>query len=343
MRLVRLGIVFVMLGLAAVPPASDAQPIGTRIFGKVLDPEGEPIAGATVKIALDDTDVYQRRLAAQDAEVETDKKGRYRVVFMQAARYFVFTIEKEGYKTIVERAHFGLSRDELNEPLHKDFVLEPGSDAPAGGVGGSAGAGLYNQAVEALQRKDPEAAKGLLEQALDADPELLPARRALAAVHLELGEFDAAADAAEAAIELDPESPELHGILYRALLGTGEAEEARYALDALIDLDPGPETQKLLLSAGIAAFNAGEHRYAKERLQDVLELDPERHEARRILARAHLELGEFQAAASTAEAALEADDLDRDMHLVRVKAYEGLGNDAAAAEARAELAALGSG
>lgn len=112
------------LAAALTLAAAASAQVGQRIYGKVLDEDGQPVEGAEVIIetlALG----TQHRLS-----VETDKKGRYRAVFLHPARDYMFQIRKDGFLPHDELVELGLQRNDPNIPITRDFRLRRGEAAP---------------------------------------------------------------------------------------------------------------------------------------------------------------------------------------------------------------------
>lgn len=85
------GLTALVLAAALAMAAAASAQVGQRIYGKVLDEGGQPIEGAEVIIETRAVDTKHR------ISVETDKKGRYRAVFLHPARDYIFQIRKNGF------------------------------------------------------------------------------------------------------------------------------------------------------------------------------------------------------------------------------------------------------
>lgn len=323
-------VVLALAAMLALAGAASAQ-VGQRIYGKVLDEKGQPVEGAEVIIET-------RALGTQHrVDVETDRKGRYRAVFLHPARDYLFQIRKDGFQPHDELVELGLQRNDINSPIHRDFQLRHGRGRPDPGK--SPAVPLYNNAVEALGKGDLETARSRLEEAVEADPDLALAYVALAQVYRDLGDGELAAGVAERALELDPEDARALVIHYEVCSALGRTEDARRSLDALAVKDPSEATAKRLFNAGTDALSAEDWSRAEKRFRESLEIDPALDSAREGLARAYLSQKKFRAAVEQAEQVLEHEPDNHNALLVRLRAFEGLGDEEQAARAKADLEA----
>ena len=99
---------------------------------------------------------------------------------------------------------------------------------------------------------DLEKAAGGYQQALEADPQNLTARRYLGQTYIEMKKFKSAEELLLPATGQSPGSPELWYHLARAQSGSGEIAAARHSLETALSLDPrlrDPAAHDPLLSA----------------------------------------------------------------------------------------------
>jgi len=125
----------------------------------------------------------------------------------------------------------------------------------------------------ALARGAPERARGFLERALAAAPELDAARAPLAAIAVRSGRHDEAIGHYRAALERNARSPELLHALGAALIETGEFDEAASALAQALALAPGLTAARENLSR--ALFNARRFTEAAAVERELLRHDPD--------------------------------------------------------------------
>jgi Tfp pilus assembly protein PilF len=92
---------------------------------------------------------------------------------------------------------------------------------------------------------------------------------------------------------------------------------------------------------GVDAYKAGEHALALEKFQAAIEKDPQFPQAHTALAELHYEMGNYQEAVTSAETAIAQSSAELNAMRVLYDAHRKLGNDEAAKEAQAALAAAG--
>lgn len=247
--------------LLAAPPLGAARQ-QARVYGKVVDETGQPVAG--LQLTASDT---QSDFAVT---VETDEEGRYELILTDATREHRYRLEKKGYDLFetVYKVAAG-SNSELNFTV----VAAVGGGAPA----------VFNEGNEAARAGDLATAEAKYREALELDPGLAPAHAALAVVHFNQKQFAEAAAGAERALDLGLTAAAVHKIRYNAYKGLGDEERAAAAL---ADLEAAAPEQAIggRFNEAVAHFDAGRTAEARAALEQVLAADPEH-------ARAHYYLG----------------------------------------------------
>ena len=112
-----------------------------------------------------------------------------------------------------------------------------------------------------------------IKQAVNLDPNLLPALQTLARNSLADGDFEAAAGYAERSLQIQPSDPIQHAILGTASLRLGDVEKATQQIMAAQALDPQNPDHRLELAAVYAA--QGKEGPAEEELKAAIQLAPE--------------------------------------------------------------------
>lgn len=312
-----------LLTAALLLLATPALAVGVRLSGHVTDPEGRPVAGAQVTVTAVVANINGGDEDSLRVKLKTDKKGRYRGVLLQSARTFRLEVVKEGFLPIEDKVELGLARADMNQPIEKNFTLEPGDAQVV--VSSSPGADLYNQGVQAYRDKDLTTARARLEAALVEDPELAQAATALAAVCVDQGDFEAAAAAAEKALALEPSQPDALQLLYRSYRELGD-ERAEEVSQRLAQVDHSAMTPRRLYNQGVLAVRRGDFSSGAGLFEEALERDPDMSEAEEALAKAYAQAGDHRKAAIAAERILRRDSANVDALRIRQAAYAALGD-----------------
>jgi tetratricopeptide (TPR) repeat protein len=107
--------------------------------------------------------------------------------------------------------------------------------------------------------------------------------------------------------------------------------------------EPASKSNKAIFSfnAGVEAYDAKDYETAKAKFLEALEADSQLYQAHSALADVFLATGEYQAAVESAEQAISQQSGFLPAHRIRYEAYRELGMEEKAAEAQADIAALG--
>ncbi len=132
----------------------------------------------------------------------------------------------------------------------------------------------YNAGVHEVKASSWDAAKMRFNQALELDPNLLPAHVTLSQIAINQGEFETALMHANAFVEAEPENPKGLSVLYQANLAAGDEAAAQSAFDRLAAADPEMVAQTFFES-GVTHFNAGRNPDAISAFEKVLKARPE--------------------------------------------------------------------
>lgn len=171
-------------------------------------------------------------------------------------------------------AYRALGDDQAAEDALKELgKLERGTD-DAGFI--------YNEGVEALKVGDLTRGIERMESALQLDPSLLGARKALAIAHFNRQEWQQAVEHAETYLEQDPSDVTMMKVRFDAYRGMGDEEKAKEALADVAKADPTVLIQGYLDSAQ-AKFDNGDAAGAVADLQQNLQIDPNHPESHFLL------------------------------------------------------------
>lgn len=262
--------------LGAVTPA-EAQRKQARVWGVISDADGAAIEGATV-IARDST------TGEIMAEEQTDATGEYSLLINDATVTYTYRIEKGGYvpwEGELEVAvkgnaeyNFTLPSAEGQSRLTEDgsYQMHPDAVQP------------FTRGSEAARAGDIDSAFAAFEEVLAVDDQVVPAYVALAALHLQRGEYPQAAERAVQARELDPTDAKALELAYTAAKQNGASvDDLLPMLEEMAALSPVKAATEYT-EVGDLHFRAGDMDAAQAALNTALELDPES-------AVAHLQLG----------------------------------------------------
>lgn len=255
--------------VALLSPVVLLADVQGRVFGKVLDQAGEPVAGITMIVT--DPEVAHFKIV-----LETDAEGKYSVTLPDATRPYAYRVEGKGYQTFETsfKIPAGESREMNFTVLSADLV------APE----------VFNEGNAAAREGNYALAKEKYRQALALDSQLAPAHAALATILLIEKDYAQAAEAAEAALALEPSNEKMLTLRYQAYQALGDEEKAGKALAALEAADPKLLAEGLF-KRGAELFDQGSLQEAIQVLERALAADPEHAKAHYYLGLAHLNSG----------------------------------------------------
>jgi tetratricopeptide (TPR) repeat protein len=257
------------------------------VKGKVVDSEGNPIAGATVSI--DGQDIVR------NFKTETNKNGEYVYLMGLATGTYRIVVRKEGFQPAFKEN----LQPPLGEPLETNFTLKPGEDYPLPWeLTEEERAAYLKQAEQQQKRKELEGEiKTVFEEgktladsgdnaqaiesfnkALKMAPDEPVIYAAIAKSQSELGQNEEALASYNKAIELDGYNPSYYmnkGVVLNAL---GKVDEAREAFKKSAELDPRNAGQTYY-NLGATLVNSGDMSGAIEAFKQSIASDPNYAEA----------------------------------------------------------------
>jgi len=278
--------VIVLLAVMATAPALYAGSEG-RIIGTVTDTDGQPLEGVRVLVTTPEITTFK-------VERQTDRRGKYTVLILDATRQYVVRFEKDGYQPYEDAI-----KPRLGEPTRRDVELASASAgaAPQRPVAAAAAPGAappapssadlavlaYNEGVAAHDAGDRALARQKFEEAAALNPELVAAHHAVAAIAMEEGRYVEAAAAAEKTLAIDPTHVRALDLRWRAYTAAGDKAKAEVAGEALAAADPAVGAVALYNHA-VELFNGGDAAGAAALLGRLVAGQPDH-------ARAHYMLG----------------------------------------------------
>jgi len=305
-----------------------------RLIGVIVDPDGKPIEGVTVRATSDDLPNFNETLT-------TNKKGVFKIDFDEINVTYKYQFSKNGYITLATEQVW--TKD--GSARHY-FTLTPGNSGSGAAIGetpvfttGEA-ATAYQEAVVAFEAKDWATAEIKIEEALEHDPELRQAWEALSVVELEQGHYGEATEAAEKAIEMGSTDVAIFRTRWEAyrLLG----DEAMTA-EAQADLEKFgllAEEAKRIYNEGIALLKVDDKAGAFVKFEQALDADPNLEPALFAVATTGLEIGKPEVTAAAAETILMNNPGNEDALRLRYNAALVLEDDEMLIDALVGLASV---
>jgi len=291
-------VVCIAAGMTLIAGVQGASAQMARISGVVVDPDGQPIPGATLTVSTPNSESFEMVKS-------TNKKGKVTLSFTNIEWQYQLRIEKEGYQTTTEPLDLT-----IGGTMRAEWTLLPvGSDAAADGGTGDGGANkavrTFNEGVEAQRLGDLELAAQKYRAAAEIEPDLAAAHTALSAVAILQEDYETAASEAESALEIDAgdtRAMQLRFDAYRLAGDNAKASEAAKALREVGDLN---QAAGRIFNEGVDAFQAGDLAAAASKFRQAVELDPEIVPAYVALAQIYLTQGVPAEAGAMADSALE--------------------------------------
>lgn len=155
--------------------------------------------------------------------------------------------------------------DEAAEVIDELAAVAPGRDTAAR---------VYNLGVAALRAGELGTAAERFEKALELEPGLMPALSALAGVHVQRGEWEAALEMADRMLEREPDNPRALLVRYDAFTRLGDEAKAQAAFETLQGLDPASAAEAFFRQ-GETLFDQGNAAAAAEAFRKVVDSQPD--------------------------------------------------------------------
>jgi Tfp pilus assembly protein PilF len=317
--------------LLAVAGTASAARQG-RLIGKVVDPEGRPIADVTVTTT-------SPAIPELRAVTTTDKKGLFKVDFERLFILYRYRFEKAGYQTSEVEQNWTIEGTERHQ-----FTMVP-LEAKAPGDLALASASTpaivaHNAGVRAYKAEDFATARAKLEEAVGHDPNLRQSWEALSVLHLEERRYAEAAECAEKALALGSTSEAVLQSRWEAYRQLGDQAKATRAREELERFGRLSEEAKRIHNEGVARSKAGDDAGAFARFQEAVALDPNLEPALLGVATTGLKIGRAAEAAAAAESLLKADPQHAEALKIRYNASLKLGDEGKIVESLLALTPL---
>ncbi|MCB1034709.1 MAG: tetratricopeptide repeat protein [Acidobacteria bacterium] len=315
----RFATALVPLALCLALPALAAKKNEAVVEGKIVDEEGTPLAGVAVTVSSPED-------PGARAETTSDDKGRFRVEVAGASSDLIWSFKKEGHEPLITTLEISAGKR-----AQVDITLP--SDTSEGAVKRRA-LSLYNEGVAAFNEGDKEKAKGLFQQAADADPSLAQARIALAEAAFQTDDPARALAAARVAQGLDPENLEARRLVLQSAQKLEDWDAMDAAADSLKGTELAPSVAVALYNLGVGALDAGDRDRAIRHFEKASEVDPSLAAPYSALATLRFNKQDYRGCLDALETYLAKNPDDVEALRLRFLAADALGDEALAAEAR---------
>jgi tetratricopeptide (TPR) repeat protein len=235
-----------------------------RVGGMVVGSGGEPIVGATITITSEELPKYEK-------VIESDDKGRFKVLILDATKTYLFTVTAPGFLDYTEEIKVAVGTTD------NQFTFEmstPGEQAASRQqeIMEQPGYKEYGEAKELLEEGKTAEARDRLEQALEAMPDLIDALEALAGIDYDSGDNELALATARRCLEEDDESLECLAVAINAAGALGDTEAEAAYLATYQDLNPDDPATLFNQAAGF--LNKMDDDNARPLLEQCLAADP---------------------------------------------------------------------
>lgn len=293
-----------------------------RISGIVIDPAGNPIPDVKVTVAAVEVDIQR--------STDSNKKGKFTITVLNAARQYIIRLEKEGFQTIEQPID-----PVIGGTLKPEFTMMPGQTVAPEQLAQlqrkDKAAKAYNEGVRKFAAGDIDGATLMFEEAIAEDGELGLAHLALARIKLADDDFTGGLPHAEKASEQVPEDGMSDVVLFDALWGLDRTEEALEVLDRMVAGGREPDKVAVrVFNAGVRDIKANDLVAARTRFEQALELDPSLAPAHHTLAQISMNQADYQGALEHATSYLEAQPEDARGLSLLYQANLAVGDEAAA-------------
>lgn len=236
-----------------------------RVAGKVTDSSGTPIPNATITITSGDVSTFTKELV-------TDKKGRFKVLILDATKNYTFRFEAPGYVAREEPVKVGVGSmdNEVNAVLP---TIEEAQQGEQDQLRVAPGYKELEDGFELIKQGQKSAAREKFQEAVAALPDLVQGWSVLAELDYEIGDYQAAYDNAVRCLELDDESSSCLAVAANSAAKLGKTEEQQEYMARFQALNP--DDPATIFNEAVPYLNAMDDENARPILERCLEIDPD--------------------------------------------------------------------
>lgn len=254
----------IVAAVALVSPTAWGS-VQARVSGVVADTAGNPIPKAKVTITCPEMQAFRK-------EMTTDKKGRYKVLLLDATKTYYYTVEADGYQTYEtqKKVPIGSSDNQI------DFTLKSVQEALAEqqqDVREQPGFKALEEGFALAQQGQLEEARVKIETATEVMPDSIQAWTMLCQVEYELGDNEASLAHAEKCLQLDDESTDCLAVAANSAQNLGDTDKHAMYIERYQQLNP--DDPATVFNQAVTYLNALDDEQARPLLEQCLELDPD--------------------------------------------------------------------
>lgn len=258
-RVVGLTIVVVLAAAPLLWGATQA-----RVSGTVTDSAEQSIANATITITSTELQAFTK-------VITTDKKGRYKVLLLDATKKYNFQVEADDFAPHNEPVKVGIgtmdnvidvalkSQEEALEAQQNQLYEQPGYKE-------------LDEGFDLLKQGQMAEGRAKLEIAVEVLPDLIQGWTALAEVNYDMGDYQAAYDNALRCLELDEESTPCIAVAANSANKLGLTAEHAELMDRFEALNP--DDPATIFNDAVPFLNAMDDEQARPILEKCLAADP---------------------------------------------------------------------
>ncbi|MGE0448271.1 MAG: carboxypeptidase regulatory-like domain-containing protein [Vicinamibacterales bacterium] len=248
--------------LAGILLSGPAAAQNGRIFGTVVDEDGQPLKGATV--------TAQNPAVGQTLTATTDAKGRYAMIALRGG-VWTFVAAAPGYTD--EGGDMMVRLGSPNRTM--TFVLRRSGSAHAGALGGVSAKDLqrdFDEAERLFANERWQEAVAAYQAILDRTPVLTSIRLQIAAAYRRLQNPDAALAAYRALLDIDPGHARATVEMASTLRDRGDTAGAESLLTSFLERNEG--TRELFYQLGEIRLESGDTGAATGWFEKAAAADP---------------------------------------------------------------------
>lgn len=214
------------------------------IRGRVVNEEGEPLSNVQIEVTAS--------VSPGPIKGRTKKNGTFTIVLPNRSWEYELRFELDGYQKLhmpipaarVMNQVLEITLARIHRPASNTTLEARSAETSPGPLEEEmteqrrAAVVVFNDGVTALEAGNHEGAEETFRRALEVDPTLAEAYRALIAIASEKENWESVVADARALLRLDSDDLDVHWALYFALLRVGEADSVAAAVRGLVSADP---------------------------------------------------------------------------------------------------------